>query len=195
MNTEIIETKPTETQKTEGRVVTMPLAQIKPYWRNPRDNEASVPAVMKSIEDYGYNQFIVVDADHVIIAGHTRYKALMRLGWKKAKVIVADLPPEKAKEYRIIDNKSGERSKWNDGLLLQELRETDLVIMQQYFDEDLNDLIKASTGAVDWKDVTENDVVAALEDEENLIVEIDRSRKEATKDVICPYCGEEFQIL
>lgn len=58
-----------ETQKTEAKVVTLNISQVKPYWRNPRDNEASVPDVMQSISDYGYNQFIVVDPNFVIIAG------------------------------------------------------------------------------------------------------------------------------
>ena len=185
----------TDQTKTEGKVITMPLSKIKPYWRNPRDNEKGVPGLMQSITDYGYNQFIVVDPSNVIIVGHTRFKALTRLGWKKAKVIVADLPDAKAKEYRLIDNKSGEKATWNDELLIQELRETDLAVMQQYFEENLDDLIKVSTGTNDWQDVTDTAVETALLQEENRIADLAGQRTEAMRDVVCPSCGEEFQVL
>lgn len=185
----------TPAAKTEGKVVTLPLSKIKPYWRNPRDNEAGVPGVMQSITDYGYNQFIVVDTKNVIIVGHTRFKALTRLGWKKAKVIVADLPDEKAKQYRIVDNKSGEKSSWNDEFLIQELRETDLDVMQQFFEENLEDLIKVSTGATGWQEVTETSIETALLEEETAVAVLTGQRLAAARDVMCPKCGEEFSVL
>ncbi|HNO80536.1 MAG TPA: ParB N-terminal domain-containing protein, partial [Phycisphaerae bacterium] len=40
-----------------------PLAEIKPYERNPRDNDAAVDAVAESIERFGFRQPIVVDND------------------------------------------------------------------------------------------------------------------------------------
>lgn len=49
---------------------------IRPYERNPRViPERAIKAVAKSIEEFGWQQPIVVDADGVIIAGHTRYLA------------------------------------------------------------------------------------------------------------------------
>ncbi|MEG2703147.1 MAG: ParB N-terminal domain-containing protein, partial [Clostridia bacterium] len=56
------------------------LAEIVPYKGNPRSNERAVPAVMESIQQCTYINDIVVDEDNVILAGHTRYKALKRLG-------------------------------------------------------------------------------------------------------------------
>ena len=60
-------------------IINLKLNDIKPYWRNPRKNEKAVEAVKQSIQDYGFNQPILLDSKKVIIAGHTRYKALLEL--------------------------------------------------------------------------------------------------------------------
>lgn len=56
------------------------LADIKPYPGNPRQNDAAVDVVARSIEMFGFNAPIIVDRNGVIIAGHTRHKAAMKLG-------------------------------------------------------------------------------------------------------------------
>ena len=48
------------------------IGDIKPYANNPRLNEAAVPAVAASIRRFGFRNPILVDADGVIIEGHTR---------------------------------------------------------------------------------------------------------------------------
>jgi DNA modification methylase len=100
------------------------LSDIKPYPGNPRDNDAAVDAVAKSIQEFGFRQPIVVDVDMVIVCGHTRYKAALKLGLEKAPVhIASDLTPEQIKAYRIADNKVAEASSWNYDLLPIELHE------------------------------------------------------------------------
>ena len=98
------------------------LKDIIPYEKNPRMNENAVDEVAKSIEQYGYRQKIIVDKNHVIIAGHTRKKALEKLGYKQVEVWVADdLTDEQVKAYRIADNKTTDFSIWDNKLLLEEL--------------------------------------------------------------------------
>jgi len=71
-----------------------PLAEIKPYEKNPRINDAAVDAVAESIRRFGFRQPIVVDAEGVIVCGHTRWKAAQKLGLDRAPVHVAkDLIP------------------------------------------------------------------------------------------------------
>ena len=107
---------------------------IKPYKNNPREISAeAVQKVMKSIKEFGYNQPIVVDKDHVILAGHTRWKAMKQLGKKKANIIIRDLTKEQAVAYRIMDNRSGEESKWQNKLLAEELN----VLQDKSFNLDL----------------------------------------------------------
>ena len=62
-----------------------------------------------SINEFGIRQPIVVDADGVIIAGHTPWQAATKLGLDEVPVhIAADLSPEAIKAYRIADNRTGE---------------------------------------------------------------------------------------
>ncbi len=99
-----------------------PLADIQPYERNPRLNDDAVDAVAASIKEFGFRQPIVVDADGVIICGHTRYKAARKLGLEKVPVHVAkDLTPEQIKAYRIADNQTASLAEWNYDLLPIEL--------------------------------------------------------------------------
>ena len=100
------------------------LSQIKPYPGNPRQNDAAVDAVAESIRRFGFRQPIVVDADGVIVCGHTRYKAALKLGLETVPVHVAtDLTPEQIKAYRIADNKVADLSTWDMELLPIELSE------------------------------------------------------------------------
>ncbi len=74
----------TATMQVEMR----PLSAIKPYDRNPRVNDPAVDAVAASIREFGFRQPIVVDEEGVIVVGHTRYKAAMKLGLEEAPVHV-----------------------------------------------------------------------------------------------------------
>lgn len=69
---------------------------------------------------------IVIDKNNVIVTGHTRYKASVKLGIKKVPCIIAsDLTEEQIKAFRIADNKTSELSTWNIDLLNSELKELD----------------------------------------------------------------------
>lgn len=99
------------------------LSDIRPYPGNPRHNDA-VAAVANSIREFGFRQPIVVDVEGVIIVGHTRYKAALKLGLEKVPVHVAkDLTPAQIKAYRLADNKTADLSDWNYDLLPIELAE------------------------------------------------------------------------
>jgi DNA modification methylase len=101
-----------------------PLAEIKPYDKNPRDNDAAVDAVAESIRRFGFRQPIVVDKAGVIVCGHTRWKAAQKLGLAEVPVHVArDLTPEQIRAYRIADNKTAELAEWSLDLLPIELAE------------------------------------------------------------------------
>ena len=104
------------------RIEMKPLDTITPYDANPRRNEAAVGAVAESIKRFGFRQPIVVDAEGVIVCGHTRWKAARSLGLDKAPVhVAADLTPEQARAYRVADNRTAELSEWDEVLLPGEL--------------------------------------------------------------------------
>lgn len=103
------------------KVIEMKIDDVKPYENNPRNNEEAVDGVANSIKQFGWQQPIVVDKENVIIVGHTRYKAAQKLGLKVVPVIVAELSEEKAKAYRLADNKTNEAAEWNFDKLQEEL--------------------------------------------------------------------------
>jgi DNA modification methylase len=99
-----------------------PIHSIRPYADNPRINDQAVEAVAASIRAFGFRQPIVVDENDVIIVGHTRYKAALRLGLKTVPVHVArGLTEAQVKAYRIADNKTAELAVWDEERLRQEL--------------------------------------------------------------------------
>lgn len=142
---------------------------VKPYWRNPRKIEKAVEAVKQSIQKYGYNSPIIVDQKNVIIAGHVRYKALRELGYQEINCVVLDISEEKAKQYRIADNKSAEKAEWDKDSLLYELREIEeLEDMQIFFDgKELDSLISER-----------NEILEEVFEEEEEIEEIEEQVRE-----------------
>jgi len=104
------------------KIENLKISEIKPYEKNPRKNEKAVEIVMKSIKEFGFKVPIILDKNNVIIAGHTRLKAAIRLEMKEVPTIkVEDLTEEQAKAFRIMDNKSSEFSDWDLDLLKEEL--------------------------------------------------------------------------
>ena len=114
------------------------LSEIIPYENNPRHNAEAVDKVAASLQEFGWQQPIVVDAEGIIIAGHTRLRAAQKLGMETAPVIVAaDLSEEQAKAYRLADNKTAEFSGWDFDLLNAEIFSIDQIDMSQFgFDMD-----------------------------------------------------------
>lgn len=105
------------------QLVKKPLREIVPYEKNPRKNDDAVAYVMESIKQCTYVAPIIVDEDGVILAGHTRYKALKKLGYKDADVLIKEgLTDEQKRKYRLLDNKTNEFAEWDDALYRKNLR-------------------------------------------------------------------------
>lgn len=104
------------------------LTDIRPYENNPRINEPAVEDVMESIRQCSYIAPIIIDEEGVILAGHTRYEALTRLGYTECEVIVAGgLTEEQKRKYRLYDNKTGELARWDQKKLSAELCDVDFL--------------------------------------------------------------------
>ena len=91
------------------------ISDLKPYERNPRKNDQAVDVVAESIKQCGYCAPIVVDENMVILAGHTRWKALQKLKWQEAPVLVLEGKTEEQKQkYRLLDNKTSEFARFKN---------------------------------------------------------------------------------
>ena len=113
--------------------------ELTPYENNPRNNEKAVDAVAASIKEFGFKQPIVIDANNVVVCGHTRLLAAKKLGIKTVPCVVADdLTEEQIKAYRLADNKVAELAGWNDELLAFEMSAIQEIDMSAFgFDVDL----------------------------------------------------------
>lgn len=100
----------------------VPISYVKPYEKNPRKNDKAVDGVAESIKQFGFKQPIVIDKNGVIVAGHTRYKAALKLGFDTVPCVRADdLTQKQIKAYRILDNKLNELASWDFEMLGEEL--------------------------------------------------------------------------
>lgn len=118
----------------------MPIEGVLPYENNPRViNERAIAAVAASINEFGWQQPIVIDSDGVIIVGHTRRLAAIQLGLKEVPVVIANgLSAEKINAYRLMDNKAGEFSQWDEDMLQSELMQSNMGDLSEFFFEDLD---------------------------------------------------------
>ncbi|WP_337928473.1 DNA modification methylase [Acidaminococcus timonensis] len=119
-------------------IVDKSVDEIIPYENNPRKNDKAVPAVAKSIQEFGFKVPIVIDKNNIIVNGHTRLKAAKKLGLETVPCIVADdLTPDQIRAFRLADNKVGEIATWDDDKLEEELTElTGIIDMQDFGFED-----------------------------------------------------------
>lgn len=106
------------------RIEYVPIDRIRPYENNPRLNEDAIPLVRKSIEEFGFQVPLVLDKDLVVVTGHTRLAAAKELGMTELPCVIAkDLSPEKAKAFRLADNKVSEAAGWDFTALQYEIEE------------------------------------------------------------------------
>lgn len=102
-------------------IVMREVSSIKPYIRNPRKNDKTVEQLVKIIPVVGFNQPILIDKNGVIVKGHARFTAALRLGMQEVPCIISEADDEQNKLDRITDNKISELSEWVNDELLHEL--------------------------------------------------------------------------
>ena len=104
------------------KIVEKKISELKECENNPRINKKAIEPVAQSIKAFGWKQPIVIDKNDVIVAGHTRYKAAIKLKMKTVPCVIADdLTDDEIKAYRIADNKTAEFADWDVAKLVKEL--------------------------------------------------------------------------
>ena len=94
--------------KPPGLTVTyQPVNRLKPDPANPRrHSRTQIRQIAKSIEAFGFNVPILIDANLNVIAGHGRLLACAELGISEAATVRLDhLTPAQARAFMIADNR------------------------------------------------------------------------------------------
>ena len=91
---------------------------------NPRTHsKKQIRQIADSIERFGFNNPVLIDAGNRIVAGHGRVEAAKLLGIDKVPTIrLEDLTEAEIRAYVIADNKLAENAGWDRELLAIELQ-------------------------------------------------------------------------
>lgn len=93
---------------------TVRIDDLKPFEGNPRHNNESAKMVAEAIKIYGFLNPIIITENNIILAGHTRTKAMKLLGQETIDAIrVYGLTEDEIRGFVIADNRIGEYSRWN----------------------------------------------------------------------------------
>ena len=131
------------------KIVMKKISEVKPYVRNPRKNDKTIDLLVEVIPKVGFNVPLVIDREGVIVKGHARYAAAIRLGMKEVPCVVTDADEETIKLDRLTDNKISEFSEWISEELLHEV---DMLNLD--FDFDLEALGFPVVDDFDMEDLT-----------------------------------------
>jgi len=109
------------------KIIYKKVDELKLNDRNPRKNDGAVETIIKSINEFGFRNPLIIDADNKVWCGNTRLKAARKIGLLEVPCIVAeDLTEEQIRKLALLDNKTSEIAEWDYDLLSEELADLDL---------------------------------------------------------------------
>ena len=118
-------------------IITKKISELKPYENNPKiHTDSQIDKIAKSIElTKGLRQPIVIDKNNVIVCGHGRYLAALKLGYKEVPCeLVDDLTDDEIRAYRLIDNRIAQ-GEFDLDLEMQEIGNIDINLSDFDFSE------------------------------------------------------------
>lgn len=99
--------------------------------RNARTHNArNLKAIKASLEKFGQQKPIVINAEGIVIAGNGTLLAAIELGWKEISAVETDLEGVNADAFALADNRSSELANWNYPVLGEKFKE----LMLEKFD-------------------------------------------------------------
>ena len=105
----------------------LPVSVLKPAEYNPRKklkpSDKEYKKIKASIEEFGFADPLVVNADMTIIGGHQRLTVAIDLGYTEVPCAVVDVDKDREKALNIALNKI--TGQWDDQLLAELLRDLD----------------------------------------------------------------------
>lgn len=113
----------TPSKKATLKVEYVPIKSVKPAKGNTRVHPPEeITELVALINEYGFNQPILVDERREILTGHGRLQAAQQKGMTEVPIISRHgLSQAQKRAYRIADNRPAERASWDMKLLGVEL--------------------------------------------------------------------------
>ena len=125
------------------------MAQVESLHPDPanvrRHSPRNIAAIKASLQRFGQQKPIVVDAQGVIRAGNGAFETARQLGWRRIQVIRTDLSGPDAIAYAIADNRSAELAEWDPPALAEQIAalEAPLQAAAGFADDELKTLLDA----------------------------------------------------
>ena len=103
----------------------LPVASLRPDPKNARlHSDKQVQQIARSIEAFGFNVPVLVDANSQVMAGHGRLLACKLLDIAQVPVIrLEHLSQPQMRAFMIADNRLTENSEWDNRLLGEQLED------------------------------------------------------------------------
>jgi DNA modification methylase len=118
-----------ERRKQRLEIVYRATDELKLDPANARQHSKSqIRKLANSIETFGFNVPVLVDAELNVISGHGRLAACRALGLAEVPTLRLDhLSPAQLRAFMIADNRLTELAQWDDRLLAQQLKDLSLL--------------------------------------------------------------------
>ena len=131
---------------SELNIQYLPAISLAEYTGNARKHSpAQIRQIARSIEEFGFINPVLIDADGQLLAGHGRLMAARKLGLEKVPAVqIEHLSDAQRRAYMLADNKIAENADWDSSLLKVEIE----YLMQADIDFDV-DLTGFSTPEID----------------------------------------------
>ena len=159
-------------------------SRLKPDPKNPRlHSEKQVQQIARSIEAFGFNVPLLVDAEMQVVAGHGRLQACQLLGIMEVPTISLEhLTEAQARAFMIADNRLTENATWDDRLLAQQFKDLSEV--------ELDFSLEATGFEMGEIDVMVENLAPATEGEEDPADAV----PEPTAGIQVSKCGDLWQL-
>lgn len=145
-----------------------PIERLIPYEKNAKIHpDDQIESLMKSIQTFGWTQPIVVDKDGIVIVGHGRRLAALKLGLKHVPVVCrTDLTKAEADALRLADNRVSSQHYDTDLLKIEllALKDVDFDLSLTGFDPKELDFLTSDLSKMDVSVFVE-DVGGAVEEQ------------------------------
>src|SRR5438477_644854 len=120
-----------ERRKQRLEIVYRATGELKLDPANARQHSKNqIRKLANSIETFGFNVPVLVDAELNVVSGHGRLAACRVLGLAEVPTLCLDhLSPAQLRAFMIADNRLTELAQWDDRLLAQQLKDLSLLAL------------------------------------------------------------------